>query len=278
VPELTADWVAGPGDDYCGAQGVAVDPTGTYVAACFWGYLPSDGPYTSGNIKIFNAANGTVVTNLDLGVAYPNNLTSDPFHHMDTDADWDAVGNLYYLDDWSLCWRAFSPPGANQATTVALPVVQVILSPYITGIGVSAGTVTIHFTGASSDPAWAFLLLSAPAAQGPYSPAAGAIITGSGGTFQATVRMNGPVQFYRIERLATIPPHITNLSVAGGTVTINFTGSPSDSFSAFTLLSSAAVNGTYSSAVGASIIQVSPGLFRATVLTNGPTQFYEISK
>ena len=39
APELTADWAAGPGDDYCGAHGIAVDPTGTYVAACFWGYM-----------------------------------------------------------------------------------------------------------------------------------------------------------------------------------------------------------------------------------------------
>jgi hypothetical protein len=287
APETNADWVAGPGDDYCGAFGVAVDPTGTYVAAAFWGYQGAQ--WTSGNIKILNATNGTVITNLDLGVSYPSRLTTnvvpalDPTHHLDTDADWDAVGNLYYLDDWPGCWRAFSPPGTNQATTFALPVVQVIGSvqpPYITSIRVSAGKVTIHFTGGSGDPAWAFQLLSAPAAKGAYSTAAGAVITGSGGSFQAVVPASGPLQFYRILRLGTIPLHVTNLSVAGGTVTITFTGSPSDSPSAFTLLSSAAVNGTYSAAAGAVITGItnSPGLFQATVPTNGPRQFYRIGK
>jgi hypothetical protein len=71
---------------------------------------------------------------------------------------------------------------------------------------------------------------------------------------------------------------ITSLSVMGGTVSINFAGSPTDAPSAFTLLSSAAVHGTYATALGASIIQVSPGLFQATVPTNGPSQFYRILK
>jgi hypothetical protein len=282
TPEFTADWAAGPGNDYNGAQGVAVDPTGTYVAACFWGYYDATAQMDlSGNVKILYATNGAVVTNLDLGISYTNNLTSDPTHHRDTDADWDAVGNLYYLDDWPGCWRAFSPPGANQATTVALPVVQVIASvqpPVTTSIGVSGGQVTLRFTGGSDDPAWAFLLFSAPVVQGPYLPAVGALITGSGGAFQVIVPVNGPRQFYRLARLATIPIHITSLNVAGGTVAINFTSSPSDSPTAFTLLSSTAVNGTYSSAAGASISQVSSGLFQATVLTNGPSQFYQIRK
>jgi hypothetical protein len=282
LPELDAAWAAGPGNggEYCGGYGIAVDPTGTNVAACFRGWLDANNNWNSGNIKILNAADGAVVTNLDLGVAYTNNLTSDPTDHQDIDADWDAVGNLYYLDDLPGCWRAFSPPGTNQATTVALPVVQVIASvqpPYITSTGVSAGTVTIYFTGGSGDPAWAFLLLSAPAAGGPYTPAAGAVITGSDGSFKATVAASGPMQFYRILRLGTIPLYITNLRVAGETVTVNFTGSPSDSPSAFTLLSSAAVNGTYATAAGA-VITGSGGSFQATVPTNGPTQFYRIGK
>ena len=282
TPVTNADWLVPASDDTAGAQGIAVDPTGTYVAACFWGY-GSGPPYTDGNLKIYYATNGTVVTNFDLGVSYPNKHTSqyaiDPTHHMGTDADWDAVGNLYNLDDLGIVWRAVSPPGANQATTVALPIVEVIAPvqpPYITSVGVSAGTVTIHFTGGSGDPPWVFLLLSAPVAGGPYSPVAGAIITGSGGTFEATVPANGQGQYYRIERLATIPLHITKLEVPGGTVTISFTGSPSDPASAFTLLSSGAVNGTYAAAVGANVIRVSPGLFQATVPTNGPRQFYQI--
>jgi hypothetical protein len=278
APELKANWVAGPGDDYSGGHGLAVDPTGTYVAACFWGYFGST--WTSGNLKILKATDGTVVTNLDLGIAYPNSRTADPTHHMDTDADWDAVGNLYYLDDGATCWRAFSPPGTNAATTVAVPVVQVTSAQpaYITSIRISGGMVTIYFTGGSNDVASAFSLLSATVVSGPYSPATGAIITGGGGSFQAAVPANGPMRFYRILRLGTVPMQITSLKVAGATVTIDFTGSSADSPSALTLLSSASANGTYSAATGASISQVSPGVFWATVPTNGPRQFYRIGK
>jgi hypothetical protein len=77
--------------------------------------------------------------------------------------------------------------------------------------------------------------------------------------------------------LGTVPVHITSLTVAGGTVTINFTGPPSDPPSVFTLLSSPTVNGTYSPAAGA-IFTGSGGTFQATVPTNGPRQFYEILK
>jgi hypothetical protein len=221
------------------------------------------------------------VTNLDLGVSYPSGLTSEPTHHMDTDADWDAVGNLYYLDDWPGCWRAFSPPGANQATTVARAQVQVIPSvqaPSITSVGVAGGWVTIHFTGGSSDPAWAFVLLSASVAAGPYSPVADAIITGSGGSFVAMTHASSSVQFYRVERLATIPVRITSMLVAGNVVTITFTGPVEDAASAFTLLSSGTVNGSYTAAPGASISALSPGLFQATVAPSGPRQYYRIRR
>jgi FlgD Ig-like domain len=285
APITNAAWLVPGSDDTAGAQGIAVDPTGTYVAACFWGN-GSVQTLTAGNLKLYYATNGAVVTNIDLGVSIPSKRTTntvppvDPTHHVDTDSDWDAVGNLYYLDDGPGVWRAVSPPGTNQATTVALPVVQVIgaVQPlYITSIGVSASMVTIRFTGGSSDVASAFLLLSAPLASGLYSPAAGAVITGSGGSFQATVPANGPRQFYRIQRLSTSSLHITSLTVAGGTATINFTGSPSDAPSAFTLLSSAAANGTYTTAAGA-IITGSSGAFQATVATSGPRQFYRIRK
>jgi hypothetical protein len=162
-----------------------------------------------------------------------------------------------------------------------LPIVRVIGSeqpPYITGIDFSAGILTIHFTGASSDPASVFVLLGAPAPQGPYSPAAGAVITGSNGTYQATIPASGTLQFFRIERSAIIPLHITNLRVAGGIVTLDFTGSSGDSPSGVTLLSSASVNGAYAIAASTFIIQVSPGLFQATVPVNGPVQFYRIRK
>ncbi len=201
LPEHTADWVSGPGDDYSGGHGVAVDPTGTYVAACFWGYFGST--WTSGNLKILKATDGTVVTNLDLGIAYPNSRTADPTHHMDTDADWDAVGNLYYLDDWATCWRAFSPPGTNAATTVAVPLVQVTSAqpPSITSLKVAGGTVTINFTGTTGNPPPGYNLLSARTANGIYTiDDTASIVEVSPGGFQATVLAGGPMRFYRIAK------------------------------------------------------------------------------
>ena len=282
APITNAVWVVPASDAAAGAQGIAVDANGTYVAACFWGYGVSS--YTEGNLKICYATNGTVVTNFDLGVSYPNKYTSqyqiDPSTHYDTDADWDAVGNLYYLDDLGLVWRAVSPPGTNQATTVAVPVVQVIGAvqpPYITSLAVSAGTVTIHFTGGSSDPASAFLLLCGSVVTG-ITNITSAIITGSGGTYQAIVPINGPVQFYRMGRSATTPTpiRITNLAVAGAMATISFTGSPSDSPSAFTVLSGSFVTGITN--VTAATITGSAGVFQATVSAGGPRQFYRVRR
>jgi hypothetical protein len=282
APEFTATWAVGAGAAaYADLRGVAVDPTGTYVAVAGRGL----GASISGSTAVFYATNGVLVTNIDLGVSMPSKWTTnavpplDPTRHVDTDADWDAVGNLYYLDEWPGVWRAVSPPGTNQATTVAPSVLQVIVPPpLITGISLSAGNVTIHFTAGSNDLAWGFVVLGAAVAQGPYSPVPSAVITGSGGTFQATLPVNGALQFYQIQRLATIPLQITSLRVAAGMVTIDFTGSPSDLPLMLALLSSATANGTYSTAVGANIIQVSSGLFRATVPANGPRQFYRVER
>jgi hypothetical protein len=288
VPETNATWAVGAYDDtLAGAHGLAVDPTGTYVAVTCWGVFGSSFSYVNGSTTVFYATNGAVVTNVDLGVSFPSKWTTnsvlDPTQHSDTDCDWDAVGNLYYLDDVPGVWRAVSPPGANQATTVALPVVQVASSapqaPVITSIEVSAGILTIHFTAGSSDTASAFLLLSAPVANGTYSLVANAVITGSGGSFQATVPASGQLQFYRVVRSGTSPTPllITNLRVASGVATISFTGASSDSPSAFTLLSSASANGSYSAATGA-IITGSNGTFQATVPASGSMQFYRVGK
>jgi len=71
--------------------------------------------------------------------------------------------------------------------------------PDVTGISVTGGVVTIKFAGGTSDPASAFTLQSAGVANGSYSPAAGAVITGSAGSYTVTVPTNGAVQFYRIK-------------------------------------------------------------------------------
>jgi hypothetical protein len=71
-------------------------------------------------------------------------------------------------------------------------------------------------------------------------------------------------------------PVITSVSASGGTFTINFTGSSSDSASKFGILSASAVVGPYSPVSGAMVIAISPGVFRATVPMSGPNTFYRV--
>ena len=72
--------------------------------------------------------------------------------------------------------------------------------PDITSITVTGGTVTIMFSGAATDPSTAFTLLSSATAKTGYGPATGAVISGSAGSYTATVPINGAMQFYRIQR------------------------------------------------------------------------------
>jgi hypothetical protein len=161
-------------------------------------------PMTAGandypGIRVLNATNGSVVsvtngatvqtlTNLD----YPNQYTC---------AAWDNVGNLYAASTTTNCWRVWSPPGTNQATTLAVATVQVLTSPDITSIVLNGANVTINFTAGASDAALAFTLISSATVNGAYTAVNGAIITKvSSGVFQATAGVNGSTQFYRLER------------------------------------------------------------------------------
>jgi hypothetical protein len=71
---------------------------------------------------------------------------------------------------------------------------------------------------------------------------------------------------------------ITRISASGTTVTIEFSAGANESASAFSLLASATVNGNYSPASNATIVQVSPGLFRATVPNTGAAEFYRVRR
>jgi FlgD Ig-like domain len=147
----------------------------------------------TGGIRILNAADGsTVVTNLSAGNFYWS-------------ISWDNVGNVYAAaQSPQSIWRAFSPPGANQATTMALPSIQVtaaIARPAITSISVAGGTVTINFTGDAGDSATAFTLQGSGNVSGTYADIGSAAISKiSAGVFKATVTTAGSSQFYRIKR------------------------------------------------------------------------------
>jgi hypothetical protein len=72
-------------------------------------------------------------------------------------------------------------------------------TPNITSIQVVGANVQINFTGSAADAASAFTLLSAGTVNGTYLDA-GATMSGSSGSFQATVPVNGATRFYRIKR------------------------------------------------------------------------------
>jgi hypothetical protein len=199
-----ADWAIGANDDtMAGANGLAVDPTGTYLAVAFTGI---SGSGSNGCTQIFFASNGAPVVNLDLGMTISG--LSD---HQDEDCAWDAVGNLYYIDNWFGVWRAVSPPGTNSATTLSVPTIVIGGSspggpaPVVTGITETAGVVTITFTGATSDTSADFSVVAAGTVDAPYTKVAGVVITATStpGQFQASVPAAGfgPTQFYRIKRI-----------------------------------------------------------------------------
>jgi hypothetical protein len=195
-PETNADWAVGGGtDQYNGAAGIAVDPTGRYVAVAFCGYGPLDSA-TNGSTKILNATNGVLAAELDFGLG-PNQ------NHTDTDCAWDAVGNVYFADALDRVWRAFSPPGTNQATTFAPAKIQVLgpPSPVITGINVAGGIVTVTFTAASTDTVSSFALQSKALITAAFRNVDANLSQISPGVFRATISVNGPARFYRVRRI-----------------------------------------------------------------------------
>lgn len=166
---------------------IAVNPGCTYVAVALGG--------VDVGVLILDAARGTNITTVSMDNGNPNNAVA-----------WDNVGNLYNAFDdingFDGGWRCWSPPGTNQATTVALEKVTVsgAAQPLITSITVSGSSVTIQFTGATSDSASAFTLQSSSAAAGTYSNVTATPAQISPGAFQVVTTTSGPARFYRIKR------------------------------------------------------------------------------
>jgi hypothetical protein len=71
------------------------------------------------------------------------------------------------------------------------------------------------------------------------------------------------------------PPNITGISVSGQTVTITFTGSPLAAGSAYTLLGSPTLGGTFAP-LSATVSSLGGGNFQATVALSGAAEFYMI--
>jgi hypothetical protein len=114
------------------------------------------------------------------------------------------VGSTYRTPGISLRYFFMGTPGIPLQTAnyefFWFDDISIVAIPEITGITVSDGWITIDFISAVSEQASDFTLVSSSTVNGVYSPAAGASITGSGGSYQATVLTSDPAQFYRIQR------------------------------------------------------------------------------
>jgi hypothetical protein len=73
------------------------------------------------------------------------------------------------------------------------------------------------------------------------------------------------------------PPVITSITLSGSNVVIKFTGNPADVASAYTLVSSSTVNGTYAN-TAATLTSLGSGSFQATIAKSGASQFYRIKR
>lgn len=112
VPQKVAEWKVGGANNLVGAFGIAVNRDATLVAVAL---------REGGCVVVLDAATGTNVTTINVALG-----------HDRRDVAWDNVGNLYSVDNLESIWRAFSPPGTNQATTVAVQTVQIIEKPVLT--------------------------------------------------------------------------------------------------------------------------------------------------
>jgi hypothetical protein len=121
-PDTNSQWEYGAGDPtLVNTYGIAVDPTTNFVAVASrgWGQDPEN--LQQGGVSIFSVSttHGFLITNIcqDLD----GNISQEFI-----DVNWDNVGNLYTLDFNDSVWRVYSPPGTNQAVTVAVPIIQML--------------------------------------------------------------------------------------------------------------------------------------------------------
>lgn len=85
----------------------------------------------------------------------------------------------------------------------------------------------------------------------------------------------GLVDNVRVERLAGAP-NITSITVSGGTVHLQFTGS--GDASQFTVEAAAALPGTFAAESGVTIQNTGAGQFEATMAVNGDARFYRVRR
>lgn len=131
--------------------------------------------------------------------------------------------------------------------------------------------------GVANNPSFAFRLVAEW-----QSTATGSGTDGYAPTTAASYSVAGAIRFDMVNLFGDPPgeavrPDITAIRLAGSSIEIDFTADAGDLASAFTVVHSSAVNGTYSPA-GGSVVALGSGKFRATLTTSGSQQFYQIKR
>jgi hypothetical protein len=146
-PETNALWQVGRNNPSLeNAAGLAADPTESLLAVAALGEGSYSDGFTFGGISIFQTADGLLVTNINQDPAGNANQAV-------IDVAWDNVGNLYDAEFNESIWRVYSPPGPNQATTVAAPIIQAfdaLLPPTLTNSVWAAGQLGFMLGGQSN--------------------------------------------------------------------------------------------------------------------------------
>ena len=259
TPLLTADWKVDNSLVTDDPYAIAVNSAGTHVAVA---------RERSTSVDILDANTGTNVATISSN-GYPHYAVA-----------WDNVGNVYLcfsVSDTNSIWQTWSPPGTNQAATYGLQPIHVLPTVRITSLVQSGTNLILTFTGPANYPPSVFTVFSGSVVTGVTNQVTDAVITGSGGVFQAIMPVDGSQQFYTVQMPTTVSwIYITGLRTSGGGVTLDFIGSASDPPSAFTVLSGAVPTGITN--VAAATITGSGGVFQATVSASAPSQFYRIAK
>ena len=145
--DLTTNWSVGSADySLENAVGVAVDPTGPWVAVAVRGYN-NGGRELAGIAK---RRRQHLLRHQWRPGCQPGSGNQRRVHGRGLGQCWKSI----YDRLERAVWRAYSPPGANQAVTVAVPVIQVydtLTRPSLCAPAAPAGRpVRIHFAGQSN--------------------------------------------------------------------------------------------------------------------------------
>ena len=139
--EIIANWAIGLYPKLLDTYGVAVNPDATVVALAVVGPCDTETD-PCGGLYLYST-DGQFLASLD-------RKGGQPYY----DVAWDKVGNLYALDGGSNgVWRIYSPPGSNQTTTVAVPIIQAynaLLPPLLLNPMVNMAAVGFTLQGQSN--------------------------------------------------------------------------------------------------------------------------------